>query len=137
MLKIPMTVSKLKTLKVPANTFLFSIDVDSLYTNIDTAQRLEAIRLAFQHTPRADRPNEEILQLLQITLTRNDFEFNNKHYLQVCGCAMGRKYSPAYADIYMAEWNQKNYLCCTRDTWMTSSGYGQTQRRLLRSFLAC
>lgn len=106
-------VKKLSRLIVPGSTFLFSIDVDSLYTNIDTERGLAAVREAFQRFPREDRPDEEILQLLKITLTRNDFEFNNKHYLQISGCAMGRKYSPAYADIYMAEWERSAFAKCT------------------------
>lgn len=40
--------------------------------------------------------------------------FNNKFYLQISGCAMGRKYSPAYADIYMAEWERTAFLKCTK-----------------------
>jgi len=31
----------------------------------------------------------------------NDFEFNGRFYLQTCGISMGRKYSPAAANIYL------------------------------------
>lgn len=82
-------VKKLSRLLVPTNTFLFSIDVDSLYTNMDKERGLAAIRAAFQRSLREDRPDEEILQLLKISLTRNDLELSNKYYLQISGCAMG------------------------------------------------
>lgn len=85
---------------------LFSIDIDSLYTNIETSLGLIAIQDIFKQHPDPARPDKELLQLLHITLTRNDFSFNNKYYLQLCGCAMGRKYSPAYADIYLAHWER-------------------------------
>lgn len=29
---------------------------------------------------------------------------DNKFYLQIKGTAMGKKYAPAYADIFMANW---------------------------------
>ncbi|KAI9545978.1 hypothetical protein NQZ68_032060 [Dissostichus eleginoides] len=30
----------------------------------------------------------------------------SNQYLQLCGCAMGRKYAPAHADIYLAHWEE-------------------------------
>ena len=106
-------VGKLKQLQVPSNTLLFSIDVESLYTNIETDSGLRAIKLAFQQNPQDDRPDDIILELLKLTLTRNDFEFNGKFYLHILGCAMGRKFSPAYADIYMADWERSAFQKCT------------------------
>lgn len=54
-------VQKLSLLSVPTSTFLFSIDVDSLYTNIEMERGLAAIRAAFQRSLREDRPDEEII----------------------------------------------------------------------------
>ena len=51
--------------------------------------------------------------MLELTLTRNDFVFNNQHYLQLCGCAMGRKYAPSYADIYLAHWEETAFTKLT------------------------
>ena len=56
--------------------------------------------------------DHHILTLLELTLTRNDFLFNNQYFLQMCGCAMGRKYSPSYADIYLAEWEHSALQKC-------------------------
>ena len=105
-------VNKLKHLTVPDNTFIFSIDVDSLYTNIDTHLGLEAVKKALDASPVPSRPDHFILQFLQLTLTRNDFLFDKSFFLQICGCAMGRKYSPAYADIYLADWEESAFLKC-------------------------
>lgn len=69
-------VHKLSTLRVPADTFLFSINVESLY-KYETDQG--SVRSIFQSSSRLDA---EILKLLKITLFRNNFEFNNKYYLQ-------------------------------------------------------
>lgn len=105
-------VEQLRHLSVPEHTFLFSIDVDSLYTNIDTPLGLESVNRAFHSSPNPTRPDYFILKFLEITLTRNDFQFDNNFYLQTCGCAMGRKYSPAYADIYLADWEQSAFVKC-------------------------
>lgn len=40
----------------------------------------------------------------------------DKFYLQTCGCAMGRKYSLAYANIYLAEWEKKAFSLCAKKT---------------------
>ena len=105
-------VNKLKNLTVPENTFLFSVDVESLYTNIDTTLGIEAVRKALASSPDPSRPDHYILQFLHITLTRNDFLFDTSFFLQTSGCAMGRKYSPAYADIYLADWEHNALLKC-------------------------
>lgn len=75
----------------------FSIDVDSLYTNIDIKSGLQVIKNTF-------RPDAEVLQLLEINVTKNDFVFNGEFYLQIKGTAMGKRFAPAYADIFKASW---------------------------------
>lgn len=52
-------------------------------------------------------PYAEILELLYINLTQNDFEFNGQYYLQTKGTAMGKRFAPAYANTYMAAWEEQ------------------------------
>lgn len=68
-------VNKIKNLTVPDHTLLFTIDVDSLYTNIETPRGSTAIQKIFDKHPDPYRPDSQILQLLEITLTLNDFDF--------------------------------------------------------------
>ena len=103
---------KLKPIAVPSHTHIFTIDVDSLYTNINTTMGVQAVRSLFQQHPDNNRPDQDILQLLQISLDSNDFLFNNKQYLQTSGTAMGKKFAPAYANIYMAEWEREALSKC-------------------------
>ena len=42
-----------------------------------------------------------------LILTLNNFVFNSNFYLQINGCAMGAICAPAYANIFMAEFEQK------------------------------
>ena len=37
----------------------------------------------------------------------NNFEFENNHYLQLHGTAMGTKMVPAYANLFMGDLEQK------------------------------
>ena len=105
-------VNKIKEITVPQNAFLFSIDIDSLYTNIETEAGLQAVKELFNKYPDNKRPDEELLELLSLNLTKNDFEFNNKFYLQTKGTAMGKKFAPSYANIYMALWEETALKKC-------------------------
>lgn len=103
-----------KKLKIPKQAMFFSIDVDSLYTNIDIKSGLETVKKIFQNNPNPDRPDGEILQLLEINLTKNDFLFNGEYFLQIKGTAMGKKFAPAYANIFMAYWEKEALAKCPK-----------------------
>lgn len=95
-------VNKIRTITVPAGAMLFTVDIDALYTNINTTLCLKAVKHIFERYPDSQRPDEALLQLLDLGLTRNDFIFDSKFYLQIHGTAMGKKFTPACANIYMA-----------------------------------
>uniref|UniRef100_A0A1A8RNC6 Reverse transcriptase domain-containing protein n=1 Tax=Nothobranchius rachovii TaxID=451742 RepID=A0A1A8RNC6_9TELE len=111
-------IQKMETLTVPESSFLFTMDVESLYTNIETDKGMAAIQKAFQDHPDPKRPDKEILELLHINLTCNDFNFNEHTFLQIKGTAMGKRFSPAYANIYMADWEQTAFDKCTKKPLM-------------------
>lgn len=69
-------VQKVKKLEIPQKAILFTMDIDSLYTNIDIQEGLQAIKNIFIKNPDTSRPDRELIQLLEINLNRNDFEFN-------------------------------------------------------------
>ena len=100
--------------KVTTNpqSLLISLDVDSLYTNIDNELGIKAVSEAFSTDPHPIHPY--ILQLLRLSLEGNDFQFNGKHYLQISGTAMGKKFAPHYADITMAYWERMNLRKCDK-----------------------
>lgn len=103
---------KVQGMKISPNARLFSMDVESLYTNIDSERGLEAVKRCIQRYPVEGRPEESLLRLLELSLTRNDFEFNGRYFLQVKRTAMGKKFVPAHANIYMAEWEQLVFPKC-------------------------
>ena len=62
--------------------------------------------------PDKSRPDTEVLKLLEICLKCNEFMFDDKHYLQVQGTAMGHRYAPSYANLYMSEWERESLDKC-------------------------
>ena len=92
--------------------FLITLDVDSLYTNIYNPDGLEAVQTCFMAHPQPNRPDPELQQLLELSLLHNDFNFNNEWFLQISGTAMGKKFAPNYANIFLAEWERTALLQC-------------------------
>ena len=85
------------------NVWLVTVDVKSLYTN---EQEIKACYEAWlkQETKDPQHPPPETLkQLLELVLKLNIFEFDNKHYLQKFGTAMGSKLASVYANVCMGD----------------------------------
>lgn len=93
------------------NSLLITLDIESMYTNINHDEGIQAIKNAFSEVQNDDK-FIAIMKLLEISLKFNDFEFDNKTFLQVSGTAMGHKYAPHYADIYMAEFEKQALAKC-------------------------
>lgn len=103
-----------KNLQIPTNAYFFSFDVENLYTNIPIPDGISCIKKIFQKYPDPKRPDQELLKLLEINLTRNDFIFNGEFFLQIKGTAMGKKFAPAYANIFMANWEAEALSKCPK-----------------------
>ena len=100
-------VQKIRNKIVNKNTLLVTSDITSLYTNMKHDLTLQFIKNIFKKYPNNSRPDNYLLQLLEIILKYNDFEFNDKIYLQICGCPMGKKIGPSAANIYLIEFDEK------------------------------
>ena len=105
-------INKLKKVKAKENSLIVTMDVDSMYTNIDHESGIAAIKQAFLDHPDPLRPDEHILDLLELSLRNNDFVFNGETFLQVKGTAMGKKYAPSYANIFMAYFEKEAMKKC-------------------------
>lgn len=110
----PDFLEKLSKINVSPDCLLITLDVDSLYTNIDNQVGLQAIRQSFLNNPDPKRPDIEILRLLLTSLKNNDFTFNNEYFLQISGTAMGKKFAPNYANIFMAKWEEEALAKCSK-----------------------
>ena len=88
---------------------LLTLDVSSLYTNIPNDEGCTAAYNALLKNRglNANPSNLSLKELLAQVLTYNNFRFNERHYLQVGGTAMGTKLAPSYANIFMSEFEDK------------------------------
>ena len=91
-----------KIIDLNENDWLFSLDVVGLYTNIPLAEGLESTRQILKKRPQHAKPNADwIIKLLEAVLTKNNFRFNDEHFLQMSGTAMGTRVAPTYSNIFM------------------------------------
>ena len=117
--------NKLKNVSdLPNNTMLVTLNVCSLYTNISHSNGLSALNNKLPN----NQTTSIILQLTKFILEHNHFKFQDKHYLQIKGTAMGTPMAPQYANIFMAHLEERIlekstqkpilYLRCIDDIFM-------------------
>ena len=97
--------------QLPPNCQLATLDVTSLYTNIPNTEGLRAaFKLLTKYRPQLDvRPsNLNLVKLLEMVLTKNNFQFNGDHYLQIGGTAMGTKAAPGLANCFMGNFEEEH-----------------------------
>lgn len=103
----------LSTYKLGANTVLTTADVSSLYTNIEHLGAIKAVRWAIKKSHNFESIHRRfVLKCLDFCLHHNYFWYNNKYYLQIKGVAMGAKFAPSVANLYMAKWEEEGVLLC-------------------------
>ena len=93
--------SLLNDLHIDHSDILFTLDVESLYSNIPIQQGIASVKKLFSNTlAKVDLINT-YLSSLKLTLIRNDFQFDKDIFLQIKDTAMGKKYAPTFANIFM------------------------------------
>ena len=110
---------------LPPGARLFTADAKAMYTNIDTAEGLAAIRnwltTFFDELPE-DFPNiEYFMSVLEIVMTESVFEFGDTLWKQVVGTAMGTPCACSYATTTYG-WHERTYLI-PRYKDMTMEGF--------------
>jgi hypothetical protein len=87
------------------------MDVVALYPNIPHKGALYAIKTMLnKHRPGHLQPsNDTLVKLLEMVLTKNNFTFNGKHFLQLIGTAIGTKAAPGVANHYL-DWFEKMFV---------------------------
>ena len=98
-------VNILSNKRIPANSYLITLDIESLYTNISHDQAIITFLKIFKNHPQL----VFLLDLLKFVLKNNIFEFDNLTFTQTCGLAMGTKLTPALATIYIGQM-EENFL---------------------------
>ena len=68
---------------------------------------LESSEIFLDQRQNQNIPTKFLLSLINFVLTSNNFVFNDKHYIQIQGTAMGTKMAPSYACLFMGILEQK------------------------------
>ena len=93
---------KLKSLgKIPYNSILITADVVGLYPSIPHGDGLEYLHSKLEERSEKKIPSEDLVKMAEFVLKNNYFEFNSKIKKQISGTAIGTKFAPAYACIFM------------------------------------
>ena len=83
-------------------TNLFETSLSDLHKLMSTIVKSSR----FKGNPKV-KPTENLVKMAEFVLKNNLFEFNSKVYQQKSGTAIGTKFAPPYACIYMDEVEQK------------------------------
>jgi len=84
-------VDKVRGQVVPCDALIVTGDVTGLYINMDTDLTLQIVRDTFRCNPDSARPDKQLLELLEITLKTNYFQFAGRLFLQTRGTAMRKR----------------------------------------------
>ena len=88
--------SKLKAVEtVPDNSYLVSLDVKALYTNIPNSEGIKAVKTPLDNFPRKTIATKVKTTFLSLNLTLSNFVFNCKNYIEIKSCAMGTICAPS------------------------------------------
>lgn len=101
-------VNRLSNYKSTIKPILVALDVESMYTKINTDEGLE-VMYNYLHSHRGKTSAFMIdfyLKLLKFILKNNFFEFLGERYLQVTGTAMGTPVAPEYANLFMCNYEE-------------------------------
>ena len=86
---------------ISSNTILVTADVVALYPSIPHESGLNAIKEALENRDKKSVPTSNILKMLEVALKNNYFEFNRNVKQQLSVTAIGTKFAPPYACIFM------------------------------------
>ena len=93
-------------------------DVVGLYLNIPLGEGFEAVRKALETWQNPSMSSESLVSSGKLVLDSNVFEFDSKVYKQKLGTAMGTKFAPAYANLFMSSLEEDMLNSCAVKPWI-------------------
>ena len=89
--------------KIPDNAILVTADVVGLYPIIPHEAGLRALKEVLDRKEDKKISTEDLVKVAEFLLKNNYFEFNGQVKHQILGTAIGTKFTPTYAFIFMDE----------------------------------
>ena len=102
---------------IPSTAILCTIDVIGLYPHIPHGEGLEALLRAFSKAE-CELPVEDLVSPARLILENNYFEFDEKIFRQKLGTAIGTKFAPGFANIFMGYLKEKFLETCEFKPWV-------------------
>ena len=82
---------------------LVTADVVVLYPSIPHSSGLNSLRKGLEKRVNKQIPTNDLVKMTKLVLSNNYFEFSEKVFQQISRTAIGTKFAPTYACIYMEE----------------------------------
>ena len=93
--------------KLPEGAILCTMDVVGLYPNIPHGEGLASLYKFLETRENKQISSDTLAELAEIVLKNNIFEFDEKTFKQKRGTAIGTKFAPPYAILFMADLEEK------------------------------
>ena len=106
----------IRTLSDANNSFMCSLDISSLYTNIPVAETIDLIlnKLYVNNTATYNGiRRDNFRKLLELSLSDTYFKFNGKIYEQTEGLSIGASLSPIVANILLDHFETRSLAKCS------------------------
>ena len=95
-------ISKIKDLNnIPQGALLVTADVVGLYPSIPRDLGLKLLREVLEKRKLKPVSTDDLVRMAEFVLQNNYFEFNGEIKHQILGTAIGTKFAPPYACIFM------------------------------------
>lgn len=105
-------INKISAISIESDVLLVTADVSSLYTIIPHQIGYMAARYFLNKDQSIKKPLKEfVLKLLEFAMEHSYFYFGGEFYLQCTGVAMGAKFAPSLANLFMALWEFFLFSC--------------------------
>ena len=100
--------NKIKMVRsLPDGAILCTMDVVGLYPNIPHGEGLDSLRRFLETRDNKQISSDTLTELPEVVLKNNIFEFHEKTFKQKRGTAIGTKFAPSYAILFMANLEEK------------------------------
>ena len=87
--------------QVPENAILVTADVVGLYPSIPHRDGLKYLHEKLEEREIKEIQSKDLVEMAEFVLKNNYFEFDGKIYQQISGTAIGTKFAPPYACLFM------------------------------------
>ena len=100
------------------HSLICTIDVVALHHSIPNEEGLKFLINVLEKISNKNVTTDTLIELAELVLQNNYFEFNERYLKQIRGTAIRAKFAPPYAIIYMAAL-QKDFLkALTKKPWL-------------------